>query len=429
MITELEKKIKSKKFKIGVIGLGYVGMPLMIRFLKSKIGVCGVDQSRQKIELIKKGVSYIKAIKSDSIKKLKKNCSTDYTILNNADVIFICLPTPLKNNKPDISYLKKSYHQLSKINLTNKLLILESTVYPGVTKTLINYLLKKNNLSIGVNFFAGYSPERENPGDESFSYKKTPKVVSGYSPKCLELVKSCYSIIAKKITTAPTIEVAETSKLLENIYRAVNIGMINEMKIVCDNLNLDINKVINCASTKNFGFQPFYPGPGWGGHCIPIDPFYLTWISKQKGYEPLFIKNAGLINNSMPKWILAKVFTYLKRLKIKKTKILLLGISYKKNVDDDRESPAYQFMKILLKKKIDFDFSDPYFSYLRKGRNVKIDKKSIKLNSTNLKKYDCVILITNHDKFNYDLILKNSKMIFDTRGVFNKYSKKNVIQC
>lgn len=429
MISELEKKIISKKFTIGVVGLGYVGMPLMIRFLNSKIKVFGVDQSREKISLIKKGLSYIKSIQSKIINKFKNNCSTDYKILNNVNVVFICLPTPLKNNKPDLSYLKKSFLELSKLDLTNKLLILESTVFPGVTRKLVNDLLKKKKLKIGVNFFAGYSPERENPGDTSFSYKKTPKVVSGYTSRCLKLVESCYFNIAKKITKAKNLEVAETSKLLENIYRAVNIGMINEMKIICDNLKLDINQVIDCASTKNFGFQPFYPGPGWGGHCIPIDPFYLTWISKQNGYEPLFIKNAGLVNNSMPKWIMSKVFLYVKKLNKKKIKVLLLGISYKKNVDDDRESPSHQFIKILTKKKIDFDFSDPYFSYLRKGRNIKMYKKSIKLNSFNLKKYDCVILITDHDKFNYDLILKNSKMIFDTRGVFKNYSKKNIIQC
>ena len=226
MIAELEKKIISKKFKIGIVGLGYVGMPLMIRFLKSKVKVFGVDQSSHKISLIKKGISYINSIDSKIKNKFKNNCSTDYKILNNVDVIFICLPTPLKNNKPDLSYLKKSYFELSKLNLKKKLLILESTVFPGVTRKLVDDLLKNNNLKIGVNFFAGYSPERENPGDYKFSYKKTPKVISGYTNRCLKLVASCYSNIAKKITKASTLEVAETSKLLENIYRAVNIGMI-----------------------------------------------------------------------------------------------------------------------------------------------------------------------------------------------------------
>ena len=428
-MLNLKKKITSKKFKIGVIGLGYVGLPLVMRFLDSKIIVYGVDESQEKISMIKKCISYISSINSKELKRIKNNCSTNYNILNTTDVIFVCLPTPLKNKKPDLSYLKNCYNKLSKINLINKLIILESTVYPGVTRNLINKIIIKQKLKIGVNFYAGYSPERENPGDNKFSYKITPKVVSGYTDQCLNIVKLCYSNIVKKITKAPSLEVAESSKLLENIYRAVNIGMINEMKIISDRLSLDINQIIKCASTKNFGFQTFYPGPGWGGHCIPIDPFYLTWLSKQNGYEPIFIKNAGLINNSMPKWIMRKVFNYLKTLKKEKFKILLLGISYKKNVDDDRESPSHQFMKILKSKKINFDYCDPYFPLLKKGRNINFIKRSVKLNNNNLKKYDCTILITDHDKFNYNLILKSSKMIFDTRGVYKSFAHKNVISC
>jgi len=429
MFDLLKKKIISKKFKVGIIGLGYVGLPLAIRYLQSNVSVFGVDEDINKIALINRGQSYIKSINSDKLKKLKNNCSSEYSILERADVIFICLPTPLKNLKPDLSYIEKSMRQLSKIHLKNKVIILESTVYPGVTRKFTEKIFEKNNFKIGIDLFIGYSPERENPGDKNFSYKKTPKIVSGYTNNCLVLTSLSYESIANKIVKAKNIETAEASKLLENIYRAVNIGMINEMKIICDNLSLDIHEIIRCAETKNFGFQAFYPGPGWGGHCIPVDPFYLSWISNQKGYDPRFIKSSGFINNKMPHWILKKVFKFFKNTKKTKPKILLLGISYKKNIDDDRESPAHQFIKILQKKNIYYDYSDPYFPSLRLGRNIKKNKKCLIINKSNLKMYDCAIIITDHDKFDYSSILKYSKMIFDTRGVYKKKIYKNVIPC
>jgi UDP-N-acetyl-D-glucosamine dehydrogenase len=426
----LKKKIISKKFKVGIIGLGYVGLPLAIRYLQSNIFVVGVDEDKNKIELIKKGKSYIKSINKNKLKKLKNNCSSEYSILEGVDVIFICLPTPLKNLKPDLSYIKKCMEKLCKINLKNKIIILESTVYPGATRKFADIILKKNNnFKIGTDFYIGYSPERENPGDKNFSYKKTAKVVSGYTNNCLVLASLSYECIVKTIVKAKNIETAETSKLLENVYRAVNIGMINEMKIICDNLSLNIHDIIRCAKTKNFGFEAFYPGPGWGGHCIPIDPFYLSWVSNQKGYDPVFIKKSGLINNKMPRWILNKVFKFFKNTKKKKPKILLLGISYKKNIDDDRESPAHQFINILQKKKIYYDYSDPFFSSLRLGRNLKKKKRNQIINKSNLSKYDCTIIITDHDKFDYSMILKYSKMIFDTRGVYENKTYKNVIPC
>ena len=425
----LFKKIKNRKYNIGVIGLGYVGLPIVKRFLASKnIKVFGVDNDKKKINLLRKGLSPINSIKINYFKYNKNRISFDYKILKLVDVIIICLPTPLKFNKaPDLKYLESCYKNLFKLNLNNKIIILESTVYPGVTKNFADQLISKNsNYKIGKNIFFGYSPERENPGDKNFSYQTTPKVVSGYSNACLELIQNIYKVISKKVFSTNTLEEAETSKLLENLYRSINIALVNEMKLICDKLKIDVHKVIETAATKNFGFQKFTPGPGLGGHCIPIDPYYLSWIAKKKGYVAQMLKSASKINDNMPKLIINKILKYFKS----KPKILIFGISYKKNVDDDRESPSFEFMRILMKKNIYFDFVDPYFGKIRKGRKISIEKKSIKLNIRNAKNYDCAIIVTDHDKFNYDFIKKNFKYIFDTRGVFlrKKIISKNIIQ-
>ena len=428
-INSLSKKIKKEKYNIGVIGLGYVGLPLVKRFLETKnIKVFGIDSDKKKINLLKRGVSPIKSIKINYFKNFNNRISDNYAIINLVDVIIICLPTPLKPNKtPDLKYLEICYKNLSKIDLNDKIIILESTVYPGVTKKFADQLVLKNSsYKIGKNIFFGYSPERENPGDKSFSYQKTPKVVSGYSGSCLILMQNIYKIISRKIYSTNTLEEAETSKLLENLYRSINIGLVNEMKLICDTLKIDVHKVIDTAATKNFGFQKFVPGPGLGGHCIPIDPYYLSWISKKNGYDPQMLKSAAIINNNMPKIIINKILKYFE----KKPKILIFGISYKKNVDDDRESPSFEFMKILKNKNIYFDFVDPYFEKIRKGRKILIEKKSIKPNIKNSKNYDCAIIVTDHDLFDYEFIRNNFKLVFDCRGVY--YSKKifakNIIQ-
>jgi len=338
MFSSLFKKISSNKHNIGVIGLGYVGLPLVKRFLKSNNKkIIGIDNDKKKINFLKSGKSPISSISINYFKDNKKKLSSDYSLLRYADVIIICLPTPLKSkNTPDLSYLNDCYEKLSKINIKNKLIILESTVYPGATRKLAKKILNKNKvLKVGKNIFFGYSPERENPGDKTFSYKKTPKVISGYTKNCLRLTKKIYLTIAKKVYSCDTIEEAETTKLLENLYRSINIGLSNEMKLICDKLNINVHKVIDSASTKNFGFQKFVPGPGLGGHCIPIDPYYLSWISEKKGYEPKLLKSAASINNEMPKIITKKLLSYFAY----KPNVLIFGISYKKNVDDDRESP------------------------------------------------------------------------------------------
>ncbi len=428
MEKNLINKLKSKKFVLGVIGLGYVGLPICQRFVSSGIKVIGIDNDKDKIDLLKQGKSYIKnhnLFEFNYFKKNKKNLSNNYNILKQCDVIMVCLPTPLKNMKPDMSYVFRCSKKMKSIIRDNQVIILESTVYPGATKEFASFF-KKKDTEFGRNLFLGYSPERENPGDKTFSYKKTPKVISGYTKRCLNLLDIIYSHIANKRVKAKDIRSAELSKLLENIYRSINIGLVNELKIVCDKLKIDIFDVIDLAATKNFGFQKFLPGPGLGGHCIPIDPFYLKWISRRYGYDPKFISLAGKVNSFIPSWIVKKV---LKHLKIKRPKILLLGLAYKKNIDDDRESPSYEIMKILKKNRVIFEYNDPYFKKTRLGRANKIIKKSIKLSKTNLKKFSAAILITDHDSYNYNFLAKNSKIIFDTRGRFKKFNYKNIIYC
>tara|TARA_E500000178_G_scaffold356643_1_gene436551 strand:+ start:15828 stop:17117 length:1290 start_codon:yes stop_codon:yes gene_type:complete len=427
-INLLKKRIVQKRFILGVIGLGYVGLPIANRFIKKGIKVYALEQDLEKVRKLRKGINYINNSslkKFNYFKKNKNNISNDYSILKNCDVILVCLPTPLKNKKPDMSFVYNCAKRLKKVLKNYQIIILESTVFPGATVEFSNKFLNKGQV-LGKNIFLGYSPERENPGDRMFSYKTTPKIVSGYSVRCLEFTETVYKHVVKKIVKAKSLDSAETSKLLENLYRSVNIGLVNELKIICDKLKIDVFEVIQLASTKNFGFQKFMPGPGLGGHCIPIDPFYLSWASQQKGYDPKFIRLSGELNSLMPKWVVKKM---LGNIKIKKPSILLLGISYKKNVDDDRESPAFEIMKLLKEKKIKFQYNDPYFPTLRKGRNFNFSKKSILLNAKNLKKFDATLIVTDHDFYDYKLIYKNSKKIFDARGVYKKFNYPNVVYC
>lgn len=427
-INLLKKRIGQKKFILGVIGLGYVGLPIANSFIKQGVKVYALEQDLEKVKKLKKGINYINSpsLKNfDYFKKNKENISNRYSILSSCDVILVCLPTPLKNKKPDMSFIYNCGKELKKILKSYQLIILESTVFPGATMEFAKKFLKKGHI-LGKNIFLGYSPERENPGDKMFSYRKTPKIVSGFSTGCLRLTKTVYKHVVKKTVNAKNLQSAESSKLLENLYRSVNIGLVNELKIICDKLKIDVFEVIRLASTKNFGFQKFVPGPGLGGHCIPIDPFYLSWVSKQKGYNPKFIELAGEVNSLMPRWVVKKM---LKKIKSKRPSILLLGVSYKKNVDDDRESPAFEIMRLLKEKKVRFQYNDPYFPTLRKGRNLKFSKKSILLNEKNIKKFDATLIVTDHDFYDYRFIYKNSRQIFDARGVYKNFNFPDVVYC
>jgi UDP-N-acetyl-D-glucosamine dehydrogenase len=341
------------------------------------------------------------------------------------------VPTPLsKNLKPDLSYLKKTIKSISPFINSKKLISLESTSYPGTTyEELVSKFKLKFN--IGKNLFICYSPEREDPGNKQYKTIDVPKVISGHTKNCLEVGKVFYSSIFKKLEPVSSTSTAEFTKLLENIYRAVNIGLVNEMKIIADLMKLDIYEIIKAASTKPFGFKAFYPGPGTGGHCIPIDPFYMSWKAKKLGYDSRFIKSSGIINTKMSTWIVNKVVKVLKIKKVDlvKSKILILGIAYKKNVDDIRESPAFPIIQKLQMKKIKISYHDPYVPELYKSRHYNFKLKSIKLSKKNMKKFSAVIIVTDHDNIKYSLIEKNSKIIFDCRGRLlpkNNYSKSKI---
>ena len=430
--NNLIKKIKHKKVIVGIIGLGYVGLPLALACCKKGFKTIGFDIDKDKIEKINLGISYIKQIKNINLPKKKRLfATTNFSIIRNCDLIIICVPTPLsKNLSPDLGYLKKTIKTISPFIISKKLITLESTSYPGTTyEELVNKF--KSKFSIGKNLFICYSPEREDPGNRQYKTIDVPKVISGHTKNCLEVGKVFYSSIFKKLEPVSSTSTAEFTKLLENIYRAVNIGLVNEMKIIADLMKLDIYEIIKAASTKPFGFKAFYPGPGTGGNCIPIDPFYMSWKAKKLGYDSRFIKSSGIINTKMSTWIVNKVVKVLKIKKVDlvKSKILILGIAYKKNVDDIRESPAFPIIQKLQMKKIKISYHDPYVPELYKSRHYNFKLKSIKLSEKNMKKFSAVIIVTDHDNIKYSLIEKNSKIIFDSRGRFlskNNYSKSKI---
>tara|TARA_B100001063_G_C16740830_1_gene544703 strand:- start:467 stop:1744 length:1278 start_codon:yes stop_codon:yes gene_type:complete len=417
--NSLLNKINKKSAKIGIIGLGYVGLPLALQFSKKKFNVIGFDIDLKKINNLKRNKSYVKHIPSRLIKINKKKLfftSSFYKILET-DIIILCLPTPLTVKlNPDLSYIKNTIINIKKYLTKGKLLILESSTYPGSTRNILLPHLKKFN--VGNNFFIGYSPEREDPNNKNYNMENIPKICSGYSEKCFFLTKNIYSKIIKKVIRVSNLETAEFTKLYENIYRSVNIGLVNELKIISNKLNLDIYEIINAAKTKPFGFQAFYPGPGVGGHCIPVDPYYLSWVAKKNKIKTNLIHHAGKINSQMPSWIINKT---LNKKKIKKA--LIVGIAYKKDLDDTRESPAIEFIKILQKRKIFVNYYDPIVKEL-KSRNLDDKLKSVELSKKIIANYDCVFILTDHSNVNYNLIKKYSKLIVDTRDIYKEKSDK-----
>ncbi len=419
-----------KKDKIvGIIGLGYVGLPLAIRFSEVGFKVVGFDIDHRKVKMLNEGKSYIEHIPVDGISRMLDHgflATTDFEKISKVDAILICVPTPLGvHNEPDLSYVKNTLHLVKNHLINNQLLILESTTYPGTTEEEIVPIIEDQGFKIGVNFYIGYSPEREDPGNKNFTTKTIPKVVSGHTQNCLKMVQSLYDEIVDQTVPVSSTQVAEMTKILENIHRAVNIGLVNELKMVADKMNIDINEVIQAAATKPFGFTPYYPGPGLGGHCIPIDPFYLTWKAKELGMNTRFIELAGEINTSMPHYVIQKVSESLNSIgkSIKNSRVLILGLAYKKNLDDLRESPSLELIDILFDKGGLVEYCDPYFESIPKTRKYQIELKSKELNAKVLQEMDLVLLATDHDDFDYDLIKKYSKMIIDTRGRFQKSEK------
>jgi UDP-N-acetyl-D-glucosamine dehydrogenase len=426
----LLNNIQTRKVLIGIVGLGYVGLPLVKEFTNKKFKVIGFDVDKKKIQKLKNGKSYIKSISNFDVKNFIKNkfqSTNKFSNIKKCDIIIYCLPTPVDNNKsPDMRYIKDTLISCKKFFRKGQLHILESTTYPGTTEEFFIPVFDEKSLQIGRNVFLGYSPEREDPGNKKYSINQISKIVSGYSSKCKNLVFSLYNQIVLKSIRVSSIRTAEMTKLLENIYRCVNIGLMNELKVVCEKMSLDIFEIIDAAKTKPFGFQAFYPGPGLGGHCIPIDPYILSWKAKEYGVNTRFIELAGQINESMPEFVVKNLKNALdiKNKTLNKSKILILGVAYKKNVDDTRESPAFKIIEILKKNNVQVTYSDPHVKRLQKSRKYNLKYNSVKLNKKNLSNSDAVVLVTDHDEFDYKLIEKYSRLIIDTRGKFSSKMKK-----
>ncbi len=425
----LLKKIKEKKASIGIIGLGYVGLPLVKEFHRAEFNIAGFDIDRKKVDMLNSGKSYISYIPSEYIKNLiadgRFRATRDFTNLKDMDCIIICVPTPLNiHREPDLSFVFNTTRSIAEQLRKGQLIVLESTTYPGTTDEDMKKILEETGLKAGKDFYLAFSPEREDPANKDFTTSKIPKVVGGYTRNCLRAAKALYDSILISTVPVSSTKVAEATKLLENIYRAVNIALVNEMKMLFDRMGIDIWEVIEASKTKPFGFQAFYPGPGLGGHCIPIDPFYLTWKAREYDFPTRFIELAGEINTSMPQYVVNKVADALneKKKSMKDSKILVLGLAYKKDVDDVRESPSLELIELLKKKGASVDYNDPYVARTHKMRRYDLKMSSVPLTEKSLKSYDCVVISTDHSSYNYGFIARHSRLIVDTRNAMKGVS-------
>ncbi|MEW6041174.1 MAG: nucleotide sugar dehydrogenase [Elusimicrobiota bacterium] len=427
----LKEKIIKKQAVVSIIGMGYVGLPLAIEFTNSGFRTFGIDIDSNKVKLLNSGKSYIKHIPYERVRRLSGfKATSDFSVLRRSDCIIICVPTPLTPTKePDMSYVINTTEKIAKHLKKGQLVVLESTTYPGTTDEVVKPILEKTGLKAGTDFYLAYSPEREDPGNKDFTTKTIPKVVGGVSNKSGELAALLYESVIKKVVAVSSAQVAEATKMLENTFRAVNIAMINEFKILFDKMGIDIWEVIEASKTKPFGFMPFYPGPGWGGHCIPIDPFYLSWKARQYNFHAKFIELAGEINIKMPEFVVSKLQDALNRknIPLSGSKILILGLAYKKDTDDLRESPSLELIELLEKKGASVSYNDPFIPQIPKTRRHKINKKSVPLTATALKKFDAVLISTDHTSYDYNFIASNSALVVDTRNAVKK-NLKNVVK-
>lgn len=433
-VDSLVEKLKRKEAKIGVIGMGYVGLPLSLRMVEVGYYVYGLDIDTNKVKSLNEGKSYIAHIPSSHISNMANSgrfkATNDYSKAKDCDALVICVPTPLtKQREPDISFIVDTMESLAPHLRKGQLLSLESTTYPGTTDEVLKPYADKKGLKVGEDFFLVFSPEREDPGNPNFVTRTIPKVCGGYTPNCQKAGLALYGEIVDKVVPVSSTRAAELTKLLENIHRAVNIGLVNEMKIVADRMGIDIHEVIRAASSKPFGFVPYYPGPGIGGHCIPIDPFYLTWKAREYGMHTRFIELAGEINSNMPKWVVNRTIDVLNQHEkpLKNAKVLVLGIAYKCDVDDMRESPSLHIMEILREKGALVSYSDPYVPHFPKMREHHFELSSEALTPENIACFDCVILATQHKLFDYDMIARHANLIVDTRGGFRAYQEQTNI--
>ena len=449
-MNDIIQKINQKTAVIGIVGLGYVGLPLALEYATNGFKTIGFDIDERKIPILNSGKSYIKHIKADKIKKTVNNkkfiATADFTRLPEADAIIICVPTPLNEHRePDITYIENSGKVIAQYLRPGQFVSLESSTYPGTTEEILlpmfeNAPITQSAVSsrqsskgkvkpfvVGKDFFLAFSPEREDPNNPKYSTATIPKVVGGVTANCLKVALAIYNQVIVKTVPVSSPRAAEATKLLENIYRSINIALVNELKMVFERMNIDVWEVIDAAATKPFGFQAFYPGPGLGGHCIPIDPFYLTWKAREFEISTKFIELAGEINTFMPHYVIEKAAEVLNKFKksLNGSKVLILGASYKKDIDDMRESPSLKLIEILREKGAIVDYNDPYVAKLPKTRKYNYDMESVELSKKNLAKYDLVLLSTDHSDYNYKFITANSKLILDTRNAFERAGVKS----
>lgn len=418
------KAVETRTATLGIVGLGYVGIPLALRFSEVGFRILGFDIDDARVASLNAGGSPIKHIAATDVSKMVErgfDATSDFTRIPEVDAIIICVPTPLsKHREPDMSFIVGTMESIAPHLRKGQLLSLESTTYPGTTAEVLEPYLKKRGFVIGEDYFLVYSPEREDPGNPNFSTRSIPKVVGGTTPACRRLGELLYATAVDRVVPVSSTQVAELTKLLENIHRSVNIGLVNEMKTIADRMGIDIFEVIDAAATKPFGFTAYYPGPGLGGHCIPIDPFYLTWKAKEYGLSTHFIELAGEVNRDMPDWVVGKIAAALndRQKSLKGSRILALGIAYKRDVDDMRESPSVMVMEILREKGAIVDYSDPNVPVFPKMREHHFDLKSVALTREALASYDCVVLLTDHSDFDYQLIRDTASLVVDTRGKY-----------
>lgn len=425
-LKQLQTKFSDRSAVVGIVGLGYVGLPLTLRYAAVGFRVLGIDIDEAKVDRLNAGASYIEHIKPAQIAAARDagfEATTDFRRVVEADALIICVPTPLNAyREPDLSFVLGTTDALLPHMRAGQVLSLESTTYPGTTEEELRPRLESRGFTVGGDVFLVFSPEREDPGNPRFETRTIPKVCGGSTPNCLQAGIALYSPAIDRVVPVSSTRAAELTKLLENIHRAVNIGLVNEMKIIADKMQIDIHEVIRAAATKPFGFTAYYPGPGLGGHCIPIDPFYLTWKARQFGLHTRFIELAGEINSDMPHWVVGKLTDALnvRSRSVKGSRVLVLGIAYKKDVEDMRESPSVELMEILRDKGAHVDYSDPHVPVFPRMREHRFDLTSVGLTAASIASYDLVLIATSHSAFDYALIAEHAQLIVDTRGVYQE---------
>src|SRR5579885_22845 len=427
----LEEKIRTRRAHVGVVGLGYVGLPLAVEFAKAGFQVTGIDLSAEKTGQINAGVSYVGDIASSELEPLVREgtlrATTDFAAVAELDTVNICVPTPLRKTKdPDMSYIVSACQEIAKYFHAGMLVILESTTYPGTTDEVVLPMLEKPGLRVGRDFFLCFSPERVDPGNARFQTRNIPKVVGGTTPACTAIGGAVYSQALQKVVPVSSTQVAEMVKLLENTFRMINIGLVNEIALMCDRMGINVWEVIEAASTKPFGFMPFYPGPGLGGHCIPIDPFYLSWKTKQAGIEARFIELAGYINGQMPHFVVDKIQNALNDAAkpVKGSRVHLLGVAYKRDIDDVRESPALDIILLLQRRGARVTFSDPHVKKIQSnGAGLEAQDMLSSVSAA-----DCVVIVTDHSGVDYSAIVERSKLIVDTRNALKGYRSEKIVR-